>query len=270
MIGISKVKFISGGKLGMEIEMVRPTEKGGLIVNREVKEKVPLPMPKVLRAKMGMLKYYLLHVSRYWRKDWDQFLTDDKDMTDDPMVIRRDGAMEFASIWNDTEVNGFSTKGGGVIIMGSMEVVSDKRMSLTTPLIQEQDDPSMFGEILGIVDSIKEGIKNYYKSNDLSLTSSEVKEYLALMYKGDEDANKVFDDNNDEQNIEEMARILQSKGHIVIPMDDVTERAALVEDSDTEILEVKGKSEVKNGSHKVEEAQEEEKEVSESAEDGNW
>ena len=229
---IKKVELINKGNKGIKVAF-----DGQRKLNDQVSAKrknlmtETFPLPVNLRLEFHKLKYFFLTMSGIWRDDeWTEYLRDDytgfipvDDVLggkDDPQNAERDrvvsAIMAGDTAFSKTTIDGYEVDGSRIKILGSYEAIEGKKIKISLPFIDENDDYSFHQEATEIMRTISSNIFKYLKEDKLEL--GDIKTLLAEYLSKDEEIERVKKQ-TDEENYEELMLRLEQAGAIVIPLE---------------------------------------------------
>lgn len=147
MLEISKFKLIDFGAGGIEIEgrEATPFVKGYHVLD-DIKRRRKIGLPHEVIMKIQELKYYFLNLTGHWIDPFNDYfdLHTLEIKSGDPTLIKKKGFELLHNIWSRTSVTGMSITETGFFITGTINVVENKTIGITTPFITEEDDLGFF------------------------------------------------------------------------------------------------------------------------------
>ena len=252
---ISKFRLINEGFTGVSVEAVESINQGNLTVLDKVSRLRTYPVPEHIRAKISKLKYFYLNLTHHWIDPFDKCF--DNETYDFVKLGDQEPPKSYIilqTLMNHTKVLGVTMKNSGFVIIGTIESVEGKKISISTPFVTEEDDVSFFTEASDKIEEIMNDIAGLLKST-IALPFDEKQVLMAKGFKEDDIAGYTK-----QEMIDMVIEGLQDKGAIVLMNSDGTEPAAITDGTAPSKLHQKSGS---IDSHRTKDATEETGEVDE-------
>jgi hypothetical protein len=252
---ISKFRLINEGFTGVSVEAVESINQGNLTVLDKVSRLRTYPVPEHIRAKISKLKYFYLNLTHHWIDPFDKCF--DNETYDFVKLGDQEPPKSYIilqTLMNHTKVLGVTMKNSGFVIIGTIESVEGKKISISTPFVTEEDDVSFFTEASDKIEEIMNDIAGLLKST-IALPFDEKQVLMAKGFKEDDIAGYTK-----QEMIDMVIEGLQDKGAIVLMNSDGTEPAAITDGTAPSKLHQKSGS---IDSHRTKDAIEETGEVDE-------
>jgi hypothetical protein len=252
---ISKFRLINEGFTGVSVEAVESINQGNLTVLDKVSRLRTYPVPEHIRAKISKLKYFYLNLTHHWIDPFDKCF--DNETYDFVKLGDQEPPKSYIilqTLMNHTKVLGVTMKNSGFVIIGTIESVEGKKISISTPFVTEEDDVSFFTEASDKIEEIMNDIAGLLKST-IALPFDEKQVLMAKGFKEDDIAGY-----SKQEMIDMVIEGLQDKGAIVLMNSDGTEPAAITDGTAPSKLHQKSGS---IDSHRTKDAIEETGEVDE-------
>jgi hypothetical protein len=221
---ISKFRLINEGFTGVSVEAVESINQGNLTVLDKVSRLRTYPVPEHIRAKISKLKYFYLNLTHHWIDPFDKCF--DNETYDFVKLGDQEPPKSYIilqTLMNHTKVLGVTMKNAGFVIIGTIESVEGKKISISTPFITEEDDVSFFTEASDKIEEIMNDIAGLLKST-IALPFDEKQVLMAKGFKEDDIAGY-----SKQEMIDMVIEGLQDKGAIVLMNSDGTEPAAITD-----------------------------------------
>lgn len=159
-MSVSRIKLLNNGWGGIEVNATEIMHQGNFNIIDEVKRRRPLPVSDDIRKKVESLKYFYLNLTRHWMTPFNKYF----DMTTYSVIDPKEGETPTPSyemmktLLNSTEITDIAVSASGFIISGKLEVISGKKIAITTPNVTEEDDVSFFLDAMDKINYIMEAV----------------------------------------------------------------------------------------------------------------
>lgn len=228
---IKKIKLIGGGFGGAHITTISQEEKNKRVYFKEVTEKIKRPIHLGLENKIKELRPFLLNLCAVLRGDEDK-------MTKDYVIMETDiTALQIVIDTTEEEGTGFILEGTKSVLNGNKEV------KFKTPKIEAGDGYDDFDAVQLIIKEVVSEVM-VYLSGDILVTDSEA---LIRWYekkgKGEKQLEKIKAMTPEEQK-QELTKILEGMGSIVIHQSDVSVDEEEEEEVNEEVFKIEPEKEV--------------------------
>jgi hypothetical protein len=221
---LSKFRLINEGFTGIYVEAVESINQGNLTILDKVNRLRTYPVPDYIRNKISKLKYFYLNLTHHWIEPFDKcFDNEEYDFVKLNDQEPPKSYMILQTLMNHTKITGVTIKNSGFVIIGTVESVEGKKISITTPFVTEEDDVSFFTEATDKIEEIMDDIAGLLKSNKaISFNEKE-----ALKSKGFKEEDLTGYDK--QEMIDMVLQGLQEKGAIVLMNSDGSEQEAITD-----------------------------------------
>ncbi len=237
---IVKVKLLNNGMKGIEFHAEDPIVKENVIIKGFIKKVYPIPLPSDIIQLIQRMKRYLLHMSGYWRKEFDQYIVKGEliDIADpDPTYY------DLMKLFNNTRIEEISRFKGKYSILGFY--MNDWKFHVKI-LVNSITIDTGYDDY----DKLDRGMKHIFKSitefiEDERLRKMEPKQYMLDLWEGKSEMLQRLDGLDDDQIAELQAKVMEEKGYIVLKQEDDDE-TNLETDEPKHVSESEEKVEVKD------------------------
>ena len=219
---LDSIELLNEGYHGVKVVGVEAVGKDGATILIPTTKTYPLPLPVDLIAKIKKLKRYMLEMTNHWWPEFNEHLAPEGYILD--RKVGKGGEdinyVRAKNIWDSTTMMKIYKRKGGYILSGKMESPTSRFFSITTPLIDPEDDFDNFSKM-------QTGIEYCFAEVASFIDDKHLRMMDPVQY-----AKQLFGENSDEADrVQNMApkdrakfmiATLESKGYIVLGQDDVT------------------------------------------------
>lgn len=159
---ILRFDLLNGGEDGIRVHADEYFNfKHGKVVD-DVKRERHLTLPTDLIDEIQKLKYFYFNLTGHWIPAYSNFY----DSVDKILLNVGENPpkphLYIKDLWRKTTITGALSESGGIMIIGKIETVDSKVVSICTPLIKEDDDVGFFDECMEVLHGIAEKITEFF------------------------------------------------------------------------------------------------------------
>lgn len=228
---IESIELIDRGYGGIVVTGIEASQKDRATVFMDVKKKYPIPLPEEITENLSKLKRYLLEMTNYWDSAFNSLKVTKGKLVDQKGMMDPEIEAKAVMIWDSCELRKVYRKKNGYMLTGVMSSLkTDRYFSIVTPLIDPDDGYENFNKLQTGVEHCFGLIASFIEDSRLKMLQP--RQYALNFYgEGSPEIDRI---NNlpDEEVDEIMIKNLETRGHIVIKMDDVPAIPEHVSDSD--------------------------------------
>ena len=167
---ILKFKLVGNGGNGMLVEANEYLKSSGnFVIVDNVKRERKVIVPEAVMKEIAKLKYYFLNLTGHWHPSFTPFYDRLEHAVIPVTASASDDHLLLKDMWQKTTIMGAKAEGGSFLIIGKMESVSEKYISLVTPKITMEDDLAFYDECMTVLDGIAKAIASYLKEGVVAL-----------------------------------------------------------------------------------------------------
>jgi hypothetical protein len=216
---INKIKLYNGGRNGLDVKLIENIQMKVFENNKFIKDRVNrqrgVPIPPALREKIYSLRYFFFNLTGHWAPPFNKYIEPSllKLKDHDPAEELTSGEEFLRALWYGTEIEELEKKDDMFRIKAKLHTLSDKYLTITTPWLDVEDDCNFYEELSELVKDIMADVVHYLTSDTFSLEEATV--LLKELMSKETDKERVAHQTNAE-NMEELIRVLEESGHIVL------------------------------------------------------
>lgn len=235
---IESFELINRGYGGITVVGMEAIEKDRATIFVDVKKKYPVPLSQELLFNIAKLKKYYLEMTNYWRPSFSALKVVDGRLIDETGRVDASAMTEALTIWENSRLNKVYRKKNGYVLCGTMtNMITDRQFALNTPLIDPEDGYENFTKLQTGVEFCFTMVSDFIADKTFRLSNSR---QLALEFYGESSAELERVDALPDSEVENiMIRNLESRGHLVVKMEEmIPEKTPLPEnDIDQQVYE---------------------------------
>jgi len=179
MLKIKSVEVINEGFLGLTIEgdeYLPSKDKSSEFTIDTIKRTRYTILPFEIRNSFKKLIYFYLQITGHWLSPFNKFLNDDGSFLIG--IESEDEATNtyfmLKKLWDSVKIKKFKIQENAFTIIGSIETIKKKPISITTPKITiDDEDIEFYGDAIQVIEDICKDINEFLNSNVLPTSKDE-------------------------------------------------------------------------------------------------